>query len=71
MWAVARGRPPTTTPVWGLPSSLAGTEWTRLPTGREVVALTFDAGGDAAGVPSILKTLRARGYGFVTVDQYV
>jgi len=26
-----------------------------------VVALTFDAGGDAAGVPSILQTLRARG----------
>ncbi len=57
----ASGRPPTTTTVRGLPSALAGTEWTRLPTGRKVVALTFDAGGDAAGVPSILKTLRARG----------
>jgi peptidoglycan/xylan/chitin deacetylase (PgdA/CDA1 family) len=34
-----------------------GTEWSRLPTTRRLVALTFDAGGDAAGVQSILATL--------------
>lgn len=35
-----------------------GREWDRLPTRRRLVALTFDAGGDAGGVPSILATLR-------------
>jgi peptidoglycan/xylan/chitin deacetylase (PgdA/CDA1 family) len=53
------GAPPTTRAT--LPSSLVGAEWTRLPTARKVVALTFDAGGDAAGVPSILATLAATG----------
>lgn len=43
-----------------LPSSLAGAEWTRLPTTRPVVALTFDSGGNAAGVASILATLAQR-----------
>jgi len=44
-----------------LPESLAGAEWTRLPTDAKVVALTFDAGGNDAGVASILATLSARG----------
>lgn len=42
-----------------LPPSLAGAEWDAIPTRRKVVALTFDCGGSAAGVPSILRTLDA------------
>ncbi|HZC99794.1 MAG TPA: polysaccharide deacetylase family protein [Actinomycetes bacterium] len=53
-------KPPPTTRA-ALPSALVGTEWTRLPTTRKVVALTFDAGGDAAGVQSILATLASTG----------
>jgi peptidoglycan/xylan/chitin deacetylase (PgdA/CDA1 family) len=41
-------------------SSLLGTDWTRIPTTSKVVALTFDAGANAAGLPSIESTLRAR-----------
>ena len=44
-----------TTPISGW---LAGTDWTYIPTTRHVVALTFDAGGNADAVPSILATLR-------------
>ena len=43
----------------GVPISLRGEEWTELPTSQRVVALTFDAGANAAGLPSILSTLRA------------
>lgn len=46
-------------PPSALPSWLLGKEWDRIPTGRRVVALTFDAGGNAAGVASILATLAA------------
>jgi peptidoglycan/xylan/chitin deacetylase (PgdA/CDA1 family) len=42
-------------------SGLLGTDWTRIPTGSKVVALTFDAGANAAGLPSIESTLRAKG----------
>jgi peptidoglycan-N-acetylglucosamine deacetylase len=49
----------TPPPANTLPSWLLGKEWDRIPTGRRVVALTFDAGADAAGVPSILSTLAA------------
>jgi peptidoglycan/xylan/chitin deacetylase (PgdA/CDA1 family) len=42
-----------------VPPWLLGTEWEWIPTGRHVVALTFDAGGDDAGVRSILDTLSA------------
>ena len=42
-------------------SGLLGTDWTRIPTGAKVVALTFDAGANAAGLPSIESTLRAKG----------
>lgn len=38
-------------------SPLVGQEWSRLPTARKVVALTFDCGGNAAGVPSVVSTL--------------
>jgi peptidoglycan/xylan/chitin deacetylase (PgdA/CDA1 family) len=44
-----------------LPPSLVGTEWTRLPTAKKVVALTFDCGSNAQGVDPILSTLRAKG----------
>lgn len=42
-------------------SRLLGTDWTRIPTGSKVAALTFDAGANAAGLPSIESTLRAKG----------
>lgn len=48
---------------WGgqpLRASLVGTEMTKLPTSAKVVALTFDAGANANGVPSILATLRGQ-----------
>ncbi|HEX9033196.1 MAG TPA: polysaccharide deacetylase family protein, partial [Streptosporangiaceae bacterium] len=40
-----------------LPASLTGRQWDVIPTGRKVVALTFDV-GPSAGVASILATLR-------------
>ena len=40
-----------------LPASLRGVEWTRLPTSRPLVALTFDAGSGAQALPSILDSL--------------
>jgi peptidoglycan/xylan/chitin deacetylase (PgdA/CDA1 family) len=39
------------------PPSLAGKDIERIPTTRKVVALTFDAGANADGVPAILATL--------------
>jgi peptidoglycan/xylan/chitin deacetylase (PgdA/CDA1 family) len=42
-----------------LPASLRGAEWDHVPTTQKVVALTFDAGANADGVPSILSTLEA------------
>jgi peptidoglycan/xylan/chitin deacetylase (PgdA/CDA1 family) len=54
---------PTTTstpqPPPGLPDALRGQDLEVLPTSDRVVALTFDAGGDAAGLESILGTLAA------------
>jgi peptidoglycan/xylan/chitin deacetylase (PgdA/CDA1 family)/cell wall-associated NlpC family hydrolase len=47
---------PSPTPA-GLPASLSAAEWTKLPTNDKVVALTFDAGGNNAGVAPILKAL--------------
>ncbi len=41
----------------GIPAGLAGQDVTVLPTSRKVVALTFDAGANGAGLPSILRTL--------------
>lgn len=50
---------PTPTPTAGrdLPASLRGVEWYSLPTGRKIVALTFDAGSGDQGLARILKTL--------------
>ncbi|MGZ6804663.1 MAG: polysaccharide deacetylase family protein, partial [Nocardioidaceae bacterium] len=47
----------TTTAPCTVPARLAGKDLTRLPVTGKLVALTFDAGANAAGVPSILKTL--------------
>ncbi len=44
-----------------VPTVLVGAEWTALPTTENVVALTFDAGADADGVPPILETLETNG----------
>jgi peptidoglycan/xylan/chitin deacetylase (PgdA/CDA1 family) len=52
--------PSTARPALHPPASLAGAEWTHLPTTTHVVALTFDAGGNDAGVASILATLGAQ-----------
>lgn len=49
--------PKTSEPPSALPSWLLGKEWDRIPTSRRVVALTFDAGGNAAGIAPILATL--------------
>ena len=45
----------------GITGSLAGKDWTYIPTTRRVVALTFDAGANADAVPSILAPLRREG----------
>ena len=45
----------------GITGSLAGKDWTYIPTTRRVVALTFDAGANADALPSILATLRREG----------
>lgn len=47
----------TTKPV---PAGLGATEWTAVKTQSKIVALTFDAGGNADGVSSILATLTGR-----------
>lgn len=52
--------PPTTVSPTGIPASLLGQDVTVLPTSRRVVALTFDAGANSAGLPSILRTLAAQ-----------
>lgn len=57
---IASSSPPSPTPA-GLPASLAGAEWTVMPTSDKVVALTFDAGGNNAGVAPILKALSDAG----------
>lgn len=55
------GRTTTTAPPpLPFPESLRGKDISTLPTDRKVVALTFDAGANAAGLPSILRTLAGR-----------
>jgi peptidoglycan/xylan/chitin deacetylase (PgdA/CDA1 family) len=44
-----------------VPTSMRGTEWTRLPTTDRVVALTFDGGANADGLTKILTTLEQTG----------
>ena len=51
-WVSAAPTPPA--------ASLLGTDWTRIPTSSKVVALTFDAGANAAGVRSIESRLRTK-----------
>ncbi len=55
---------PTTSPSatgTAVPAWLLGRDVVRIATSRKVVALTFDAGANADGLPSILATLRATG----------
>jgi peptidoglycan/xylan/chitin deacetylase (PgdA/CDA1 family) len=52
---------PELTPDGGLPVSLLGTQWYRLPTSQKVVALTFDAGANGDSIPFILETLEEYG----------
>jgi peptidoglycan/xylan/chitin deacetylase (PgdA/CDA1 family) len=52
-WAVPSGPP-------ALPADRAGRDWEAVPTSSKVVALTFDAGGNAAGLSSILSTLEVK-----------
>jgi len=40
-----------------LPSELVGIEWYALPTKARIVALTFDCGANADGIPAIFDTL--------------
>jgi peptidoglycan/xylan/chitin deacetylase (PgdA/CDA1 family) len=47
--------------VTTVPASLVGGEWNRLPTTQKVVALTFDAGANANGVPKIMAALASTG----------
>jgi len=51
-WAPAAHPPPA--------SGQLGTDWTRIPTTSKVIALTFDAGGNANGLASIRTTLARR-----------
>lgn len=48
---------PTTADPPAVPAHLRGEDVTEIPTGDRVVALTFDAGANSAGLPSILGTL--------------
>jgi peptidoglycan/xylan/chitin deacetylase (PgdA/CDA1 family) len=50
----------TSSPGSSLPASLRGEDVSLIPTGSRVVALTFDAGANSAGLPSILATLAAQ-----------
>ena len=51
-WVPAAPAPPA--------ASLLGQDWTRIPTTSKVVALTFDAGANADGLPAIESTLRSK-----------
>lgn len=53
-------RAATTAPSCGIAGALLGKDLTAVPGGANVVALTFDAGANANGVPSILATLSGR-----------
>jgi peptidoglycan/xylan/chitin deacetylase (PgdA/CDA1 family) len=48
---------PTTADPPAVPDHLRDKDVTEIPTGDRVVALTFDGGADASGLPSILRTL--------------
>lgn len=57
--ATAPVRPQATALPRAVPAGLGGRVWNVIPTHAKVVALTFDAGANADGVASILKTLSA------------
>ena len=68
-WFSSLGSPPLNRALVALPASLVGAEWSRIPTTSKVVALTFDCGGNDAGVARILAALasaNARATFFVT-----
>jgi peptidoglycan-N-acetylglucosamine deacetylase len=44
-----------------IPDRLAGQDWTALPTREKSVALTIDAGANAAAMPKILRVLKRTG----------
>jgi peptidoglycan/xylan/chitin deacetylase (PgdA/CDA1 family) len=53
--------PPAPAPPAPFPAALAGRDLEVIPGAGAVVALTFDAGANSAGLPSILQTLAAAG----------
>lgn len=53
--------PPAPEPPAPFPAALAGRDLEVIPGAGPVVALTFDAGANSAGLPSILQTLAATG----------
>lgn len=53
--------PPAPAPAPPFPAALAGRDLEVIPGAGAVVALTFDAGANSAGLPSILQTLAATG----------
>ena len=60
--AVPAPKPPAPAPAPPpFPAALAGRDLEVIPGAGAVVALTFDAGANSAGLPSILKTLAAKG----------
>jgi len=67
----APSRPPTTPGPAAFPANLSGQDVERIPTSRRIVALTFDAGANADGLPAILGALveaRAPATFFLTKD---
>jgi peptidoglycan/xylan/chitin deacetylase (PgdA/CDA1 family) len=59
LWHAASGR--TEVIYTSIPAALLGVDLERIPTTQKVVALTFDAGANDAGLRSILATLAANG----------
>ncbi|WP_307490500.1 polysaccharide deacetylase family protein [Pseudarthrobacter defluvii] len=57
----APAQPPEPARPAPFPESLRGQDLTVIPGAGRVVALTFDAGANAAGLPKILSALAARG----------
>jgi peptidoglycan/xylan/chitin deacetylase (PgdA/CDA1 family) len=53
--------PPPPAPAAPFPAALRGADVEVIPGAGRVVALTFDAGANSAGLPSILRTLGAAG----------
>jgi peptidoglycan/xylan/chitin deacetylase (PgdA/CDA1 family) len=57
----APAQPPAIPPAAPFPASLSGQDLTVIPGAGRVVALTFDAGANAAGLPKILSALSGKG----------